>query len=338
MSQAFRTEIQPRLPDWKIHHQSPVLSLGSCFAERTGERLFRCHIPVSVNPWGTLFNPVAIEDILSEALSGRLAEIQPVAEHEEVYYSLRFPSALHGHSPEELQDTIQESHRYIAEVFPQFRYIIITLGTAWVYRHRLTGRLVASCHKVPAREFDKILLTPDQVVHSLGEIIAQARALRPDIRFIFTVSPVRHTKDTLELNAVSKSVLRYACHQITEIARDAAYFPAYEILMDDLRDYRFYAADQIHPSEEALQYIWDVFSKSFFSPETIELNEAIESVVTGLAHRPRVIGKSWLKHLTRLEEQVEKISRTWQIRLDREWDQIQQLKAGIHPGVVTSNF
>lgn len=329
MSLTFRTEIQPRLPDWRITHQTPVLSLGSCFAERAGEKLYRYHMPVSVNPWGTLFHPLAIEDILTEALSGKLADIQPLIEHYEMYYSLRFPSALYGNTPENLQENIQETHRYISEVFPQFRYILITLGTAWVYRHRQTGRLVASCHKVPLREFDKVLLTPDQVVQSVGEIIAQTRAIRSDIRFILTVSPVRHTKDTLELNAVSKSVLRYACHQLTEIGREVAYFPAYEIMMDDLRDYRFYTSDHIHPSEEAIDYIWEVFSNAFFAPETIALNEAIDSLVSGLEHRPRILGKAWLKHLDRLEEQVEKISHAWNIRLDREWAQIQQLKAGL---------
>lgn len=326
MSFSFRTEIQPRLPDWHITHQTPVLALGSCFAERTGEKLFRWHIPVSLNPWGTLFNPVAMEEIVTEALSGKGPDIEPWISQEDLFLSLRYPSACYGYSPDQLQENIRDTHHYIASVFSQFRYLIITLGTAWVFRHRLTGTIVASCHKVAGKEFDKILLTPEQVVNSVGELIRQARSLRPDIRILLTVSPVRHTRDTLELNAVSKSVLRYACHQLVEMGSEIAYFPAYEIMMDDLRDYRFYASDKIHPSPDALSYIWDVFCRQFFTPETMELNEAIETLATGLEHKPRQNPAAWLRHLDRMEDQANKISRTYAIRLDREMALIQQLR------------
>jgi len=327
MSISFRTEIQPNLPDWKINHQTPVLTLGSCFAERTGEKLYRWHIPVSLNPWGTIFNPVSMEEILTQALSGSIPNIHPCINQEDIFLSLKYPSACVGISEEELRNSILDTNEYISSVFPQFHYLIITLGTAWVYRHRSSGQIVASCHKVPAREFDKILLSPDQVMNAIGELIHQARSIQPGIRIILTVSPVRHTRDTLELNSVSKSVLRYACHLLTEYGKDTAYFPAYEIMMDDLRDYRFYHSDLVHPSPEGVQYIWDVFCKHFFTPQTMELNESIESLALGLEHKPRVSGKAWLKHLERLEMQADKISRTYQIRLDRELDQIQELRA-----------
>lgn len=325
----FRTEIQPNLPDWKINHQTPVLTLGSCFAERTGEKLYRWHVPVSLNPWGTIFNPLAMEQILINALSGDEPDLGFTFAQDDVHFSLQYPSACFGYSPEQLKSSILDTNQYISEVFPQFKYLILTLGTAWVYRHRSTGKIVASCHKVPAREFDKILLSPDQVMHAIGNLIHQVRSLQPGIKILLTVSPVRHTRDTLELNAVSKSVLRYACHLLTEYTNDTTYFPAYEIMMDDLRDYRFYDTDLIHPSKEGIQYIWNVFCKHFFTAETMELNESIEALAIGLEHKPRVSGKAWFKHLERLEMQADKISRTFHIRMDRELEQIQELKAGL---------
>lgn len=329
MSQSFRTEIQIPSQEWEINHLTPVLAMGSCFAERTGEQLYRWHIPVSVNPWGTLFHPLAMESILTESLSGKTAQIHPAFEQEGNFYSLRFPSHCYGHSPEDLAHSIQDIHDYVCGAFPQFRFMILTLGTAWVYRHRTSGLIVTSCHKVPAREFDKILLSPDQVVQAVAEMIRQARAVRPDIKVILTVSPVRHTRDTLELNSVSKSVLRYACHQLREMLREVQYFPAYEIMLDDLRDYRFYESDMIHPSKDAIKYIWEKFCQQYFSPATMELNEALESLALGLEHRPRVPGKAWIRHLDRLEEQVFKISNTYGIRLERELSRIAELKSSL---------
>jgi len=324
--ETFRTHIPVVRSNWDISHHSPVLALGSCFAEKTGLKLYQSHIPVVVNPWGTLFHPLAMESILLEALKGNPPEINPCFQQDETFYSLRFPSFCHGITSSVLETQVQEVHSYIGDVFKDFQFLIITLGTAWVYKHRASGLIATSCHKIPAREFDKILLSPEQVVQSLGELIFQARALKPDIKVILTVSPVRHTRDTLPLNSVSKSVLLWACHQIRENYSGVEYFPAYEILMDDLRDYRFYAEDKIHPSEEAVRYIWKHFSDTYFSEETQELNEQIEALNLGLAHRPRISGLAWYKHLDRMEEQAGKISRTFGIHLDRELSRIQDLR------------
>ncbi len=324
----FRTVWKPEPSSWKVDHQSPVLTLGSCFAERTGERLYNCHIPVSVNPWGTLFHPLLMERLMMEALHRQRPELDPFLQEGDRVVSLLYPSWFRAETTEELSAQIQETHTYIADNISAYSYLILTLGTAWVYQHRNSGKLVAACHKAPAREFDKILLKPEEVILSIHNLVRAVRQFQPHIKVILTVSPVRHTRDTIPLNAVSKSVLRYACHELTQDPKVFRYFPAYEILMDDLREYRFYGEDMIHPNSVAEQYIFERFSETFFSESTREINEAIESLQQGLAHKPRVKGSEWTKHLERMLDQIERLEKEYSIRLDRERQKLLQLIEG----------
>jgi hypothetical protein len=164
--------------------------------------------------------------------------------------------------------------------------ILITYGTAWSYSRKDTGEAVANCHKLPQGNFQKRLLNSDEVVESFGLLFNRLRNLNPDISIILTLSPVRHLRDTLELNSVSKAVLRVACHHIAEQFESVEYFPAYEMMMDDLRDYRFYKSDMLHPTEDAEDYIWDKFSEKYFTSETKTFLKEWGSVLAALAHRP----------------------------------------------------
>ncbi len=164
-------------------------------------------------------------------------------------------------------------------------WLIITYGTSWVYRHKDNGSIVANCHKQPASWFMKELLNVDEIVSSFEQLMAALKVFNPDLKVILTISPVRYTKDTLEGNSVSKSVLRVACENILRAQPDVYYFPAFEIMMDDLRDYRFYKADMIHPSEVAEDYIWEKFAASWFDDQLLAFVSSWKQILQALQHR-----------------------------------------------------
>jgi hypothetical protein len=163
---------------------------------------------------------------------------------------------------------------------------MITYGTAWTYTRKDTGEVVANCHKVPAHQFEKELCTQKRMLDSFGECYSKLKAFNPNLNIILTVSPVRHLKDTLELNSVSKSVLRLTCHTLTQQHADVHYFPAYEILLDDLRDYRFYKSDMIHPSADAEEYIWAKFCRQYVDDHTLAFLEKWKKIRSALQHKP----------------------------------------------------
>ncbi|HEX8061105.1 MAG TPA: GSCFA domain-containing protein [Cyclobacteriaceae bacterium] len=262
----FRTEL-PVIPKPMIRHGSSIVTTGSCFSDNIGQKLAENKLDVVVNPLGTCYNPLSIHKglLMTEPDDDLFVETNRMWRH------FDFHSKFFADTKERLRELL-----VLRLQVPKTDIVIITYGTSWVYKHRATGKIVANCHKRPQSEFEKILLTPEQVVASFEELQASMKQ-----EVIVTLSPVRHVKDTLELNSVSKSILRHAIYNF----RDVEYFPAYEIMMDDLRDYRFYESDLIHPSNVAIDYIWDKFGERYFSRETKELNERWQKVLRSLNHK-----------------------------------------------------
>ena len=166
------------------------------------------------------------------------------------------------------------------------RFLIITYGTAWAYENLSTGNVVANCHKMPTKNFNRLLLTQKKIIESFDTFYTELKTINPTCKVVLSVSPVRHVRDTLELNSVSKSILRLTCHTLSESYHDVAYFPAYEIMLDDLRDYRFYKEDMIHPSIQAVDYIWEKFGEVFFASETLIFLDQWKKIQTALEHKP----------------------------------------------------
>lgn len=277
----FRTElIIPESPD-KITLQTPVLTLGSCFAEVIGTKLVENKIPTLSNPFGTLFNPLSIAKLLHHALEGTPPDERLYIEHQGIWFHYDFHSSLWGTSKKELQERLIATLTTVKQWLTRTEVVIITLGTAFVYRHLESGQWVANCHKTPSSTFQRELLQTEQIVAAFEGLFAKLPA---SLKVIFTVSPVRHTRDTLPLNAVSKSLLRVACHELSE--RGHAYFPAYELLLDDLRDYRFYKPDLIHPNEQAEGYIFDQFAHAYFTNELKKFIQEWQKIRQALAHHP----------------------------------------------------
>jgi hypothetical protein len=262
----FRTELTI-VPKPMIHHGSSIATMGSCFSDNIGQKLAENKFNVVVNPLGTCYNPLSIH----KGLLMTKPDEDLFIESNGAWRHFDFHSKFFATTKEELRELL----RKLLPV-PKQDLFIITYGTSWVYKHKATGKIVANCHKRPQNEFEKILLTTQQIIESFEELRTSIKQ-----KVILTLSPVRHIKDTLELNTVSKSILRHAIHQL----KDAEYFPAYEIMMDDLRDYRFYDRDLIHPSAVAIDYIWQKFGEKYFSKDTRELNEKWQKVLRSLNHR-----------------------------------------------------
>jgi len=239
-----------------------------------------------VNPFGTTYHPLAIHKLLSYAIYQEAPAPHTYLENQDIAYNYDFHSSLSALGRPTLQKTIQEligiTHYFIKDC----RFLLLTYGTAWVYERVDTGEVVANCHKMNASLFTQRLATVEEITSSAVEVVNAIRSINPSVRVILTVSPVRHVRDTLPLNSLSKSTLRVACHEISQAIADTEYFPAYEILMDDLRDYRFYRDDLIHPTELAEDIIWLKFGDAFFDKDTKAFIKQWEHVLENLAHKP----------------------------------------------------
>jgi lysophospholipase L1-like esterase len=283
----FRTELQIPESAHKISLQTPVLTIGSCFAEVIGQRMVNAKIPAFVNPFGTVFNPLSITKLLCQALLHQLPDDNLYLENQGIWFHYDFHSSYGAINKEELRAQLTHQLQRVSEWLLNTRWVIVTLGTAYVYRQLSDECLVANCHKMPNKQFRKELLAINDIVEDFRETHSLLQAINPSINIILTVSPVRHTRDTLPLNAVSKSILRVACHELSESLEKVSYFPAYELLMDDLRDYRFYKPDLIHPNEMAEKYIFQKFSEMYFDDSLKQFVREWQKIQQEINHRPQ---------------------------------------------------
>ena len=273
-------------PHHQIDYTSSLMLLGSCFSENIGSKLTYHKFQSEVNPFGILFHPVAIENLITRSINEDFYSEEELVHQNEIYSCFDAHSKLNDLSKEQL---LQNVNTHLSETLDQVKsasHIIITLGTAWVYRHIATDKIVANCHKIPQKQFLKELLSVEDIVASLDSIIALVRSVNPKVNFIFTVSPVRHLKDGFVENNRSKAHLLSAIHQVVEPRKQLFYFPSYEIMMDELRDYRFYNQDMIHPNDLAIDYIWETFKTIWLAEDAVEISEKIASIQTKKAHRP----------------------------------------------------
>ncbi|QIX60684.1 hypothetical protein HER32_05640 [Hymenobacter sp. BT18] len=303
----FRTEL-PLIPHpQQLPPSARVLTIGSCFADSIGRRLTDYKVGALVNPFGTVFNPITACQLLRAAAGEDMDWQQHLVEARGRWQSYDLHASVGADNPVALLQQIQGKMHEAGAFLAQADVVVLTLGTAFVYRLKETQELVSNCHKMPAEGFEKELLTPDEIINAVAETHAYLRRINPKLRFVLTVSPVRHLKDTLPLNAVSKSVLRVACHYLSELLPDVSYFPAYELLVDDLRDYRFYAADMLHPSSVAEDYIWEKFTRTYFDQAFGRFKKEWESIRQALAHRPLYAAAP--EHRQFLEQTLERLER-----------------------------
>lgn len=282
----FRTELHPKPSAEKIALNHRVLTIGSCFADAMGSRLKSHKFQALINPFGTVYNPISIHQLMELALTGQPLPSHSFLQRGDVYSNYYFHSSFSSLKREELSERTEATLSSVRAFLQSTEVLIITYGTAWVYEHTDTKELVANCHKQPASLFTKRLLSQQEIVESFRKVFALLQKFSPNLRVILTLSPVRHIKDTLELNAVSKAVLRNVCYELQQQFSSVDYFPAYELMMDDLRDYRFYKSDMLHPTEDAEEYIWEKFTQTYFDSPTLVFIKKWKEINSAIHHKP----------------------------------------------------
>jgi hypothetical protein len=260
-----------------LNHRSKVLTMGSCFAASMGARLSKLPLEVLTQPFGTLFHPFAITRALSEEVSEDLYEQGGYFLHPD-YHSI-----FTATSSTDLLEDIRSVAAEVVEFKASTDFLILTWGTSFSYFDKHLNKSIANCHKMPADRFDKRLSTVEEIVSNFCSLLS---TLPSTTQVVLTVSPVRHTKDGMLENQVSKSILRVAADIVSKKFENVHYFPAYEIMLDELRDYRFYEADMIHPNEQAQEYIWERFLSTFFDSELQSISKRWNSIYRTLAHKP----------------------------------------------------
>ncbi|KAB2859188.1 MAG: GSCFA domain-containing protein [Flavobacteriales bacterium] len=265
-----------------ISHQDAILLLGSCFTENIGKKLLNSKFKVNINPFGIIYNPISIANSLTRILNNESYTEEDLSVYNGKFFCFDHHGSFSSFNQQECLAKINNEISFAHQHLQETKTIIITLGTAWVYENIENKKLVANCHKIPAKNFTKRLLSVDEIVQSFS---ALANTLK-NIQFIFTVSPVRHISDGLHENNISKSVLHLAIHQLTSQHKNCSYFAAYEMVIDELRDYRFFKEDMIHPTPQAINYVWEKFATTYFNKETTLLNQQIEKLQQAALHRP----------------------------------------------------
>lgn len=272
-----------------IDYSSKMLLLGSCFVENMGSKLDYFKFQQRQNPFGILFHPLALENLVERALAGKTYHVDEVFEQNGIWHCFDAHSDLNALSCEDLLNHLNQGLKETKSELEDATHVIITLGTAWVYEHQSLGKTVANCHKVPQKEFEKRLLSTEEIGSSLDRLVNWVQQANPKANIIFTISPVRHLKDGFVENQQSKAHLITSLHSVLSSraqSRGMSYFPAYEIMMDELRDYRFYGEDLVHPNALAVEYIWEKFKDTWISPDCYPVMDEVYGVQKGLLHRP----------------------------------------------------
>lgn len=282
----FRTKALLPTFTWDIHHAHRLLLLGSCFAENMGQYLADNKFNCDINPFGILYNPSSVAKALQRMMSGKLFAEEDLHFHNEQWVSLAHHGSFSAADADTCLAQINRRLSLASENIRRQDRLIITWGTARIYEWKLTGEVVGNCHKFPSDCFKRRLLSVDEIVATYQSLLTELKALHPQLEVLLTVSPIRHLKDGMHENQISKSILLLAADQLCHNLTFCHYFPAYEILMDELRDYRFYADDMVHPSAAAVSYIWECFSEVFFTDSTRQLMQQYSAIRKALAHRP----------------------------------------------------
>ena len=282
----LQTKITVAAPDFSIDYNSRLMMLGSCFAENMGSKFSYYKFDVDVNPCGIIYNPLSVANVLRLIVEGKQFEKSDLRQVGGKWVSLYHHGAFSSTDPDECLRRINDRLTKATGELRTLDLLVITWGTAWVYRYTRENIVVSNCHKIPSQEFERSRLSVEDIVKEYLVLIGRLREINPGLRILFTVSPIRHWKDGAHGNQLSKATLLLAIDRLREELQHVYYFPAYEIVLDELRDYRFYADDMLHMSGFTVDYIWERFLYSFISPEVLGLMNQIGRVNKGVAHRP----------------------------------------------------
>ena len=302
----FQTVVEIPKFEWETGYSKKNIFMGSCFTENVGNKMAALKYSVDINPFGILYNPVSVANGIDILLNKKEFTADDLIQHNSLWHSFyhhgKFSSADKNDTLQTINNRIKSSSDYLKNA----DFLFITFGTAWVYKYRSTGKTVSNCHKISAKEFNRVRLSVNEIVEIYKKLLADIKKINPELKVVFTVSPIRHWKDGAVENQRSKSTLLLAIDEIIKASNEnCSYFPSYEIVMDELRDYRFYADDMIHISEVAIQHIWEKFEAALIADESRKISKEVQKIVASANHRP--FNKFTKEHQSFLQKQLLKL-------------------------------
>ena len=313
----FTTKIPIQKFDNPIDYSSKIVSLGSCFAENMGAKLQYFKFQSTSNPFGIIFNSISIETLISMTVNKMEFTEKDIFFHNEMWHCFEVHSIMSNASSDLLLNNLNITLHSFRNQLKEATHCIITYGTSWVYKNKDTNKIVANCHKVPQNQFEKEILSVEEIEKSIQKTIQLIKEINPNCNIIFTISPVRHLKDGFVENQRSKAHLITAIQSIINSKLPILnYFPSFEIQMDELRDYRFYAEDMLHPNQIAIDYIWERFCECIIFEESLNIMDEVATIQKGLSHRPfNPNSESHDKFITNLNKKIKILNKQFpQIR------------------------
>lgn len=284
---SFRTAVAIDKPPFHISHKDSLMFIGSCFSESIGHKFQDCKFTIDVNPFGQQYNPASIAHSIDLLVSGKVFTAADLIFHNEQYHSFAHHGSFSRNSAEETLQTINTKFEVAVKGIKNASVLFITPGTSHVFKWKNTGEIVSNCHKIPNSLFSQELLSPEAIIQLLSSAILKLRSINREVKIVFTVSPVRYLAYGAYQNNVSKAHLFTSIYHLLNQISNTFYFPAYELVMDDLRDYRFYKEDMIHPNAIAVDYVWQNLCQTFFADDTISTLKSVEELAKAVSHRPR---------------------------------------------------
>ncbi|RPH30636.1 MAG: GSCFA domain protein [Bacteroidales bacterium] len=312
MASDFRTKIDVQPYPFSLGYSSPTMFCGSCFTENIGSLMVERKFPILVNPFGVVYNPISVKLVIESILNAQPFDESDLKFRNGLWYSYLHHTSYSSPDKEKCLESINTDLLKASSFAKDMEYLLVTFGTARVFYLKENNQPVANCHKISAKEFDNQLLSVEEILNSWSALMDDLLMRIPDLKIIFTISPVRHWKDGAIGNQQSKSILNVAVHElIKQYPNNAFYFPAYELLMDDLRDYRFYADDMLHPSKVTVNYIWEKFVGSIISSKAIRLMGDVEKIIAAVNHKPfNPKTKEHNVFITNILKQIKTLERT----------------------------
>ncbi|QNL20820.1 GSCFA domain-containing protein [Hyphobacterium sp. CCMP332] len=302
----FRTELKYPKSKWDIDYNSKIISVGSCFSTNITERMSELQFDIVNNPYGTFYNPISIFRALNYT---ELDFENTFIERDGQWMSFLSHSDISANDRTSLTSLLKDRLKFLNQKIKSADYLILTLGSAKIYTHKKTDLIVANCHKVSQNEFDSRILTVKEITQAFRSMHSQLSKIKPEVKVIITVSPVRYLADGFEQNSISKAMLIASVHEILNEFDNVEYFPAYELVLDDLRDYRFYNEDLIHPNSIAVNYVFQKFSESYFNDSTKQIAHKVYKINKALNHIPfNRDADSYKKFLIDLKVKIDEIS------------------------------
>lgn len=301
----LKTEVEKVNYKFQIDYKESILSLGSCFSVNIGEKIKQNGISIEVNPFGNLYNPISIYNIIINIINKKQYTKEDFFYDDNFWNSYNFSSLLSNTNLSLAIETANDKILSLHDYLKKSNYLFITFGTAFVYELKETKEIVSNCHKQSGNLFNYYLLSVEEIVEKWSTVIEKIHEFVPQIQIIFTISPVKYFKDSIINNSISKSTLVLACDKLCRINSTCNYFPAFEIVNEELRDYRFFANDMLHVSETAREYIWEIFQKSVFSKRSIDYMSEIEKINNAMGHKS--ISPDSQKYKDFCREQIKKI-------------------------------